>query len=96
MDWECLSVPQISGRVVDNYAVAEGRTLERNLVHPAYIALGVLVYFILFFREKRANTGGWFDRGEITGTGSGVKCTGYRLPGTGNRNCNETIYLTTN
>ena len=44
---------QISGRVVDNYAVAEGHNWKGIWFIPAYIALGVLVYFILFFREKR-------------------------------------------
>ncbi len=44
---------QISGRVVDNYALAEGHNWKGIWFIPAYIALGVLVYFLLFFREKR-------------------------------------------
>jgi len=44
---------QISGRVVDKYALAEGHNWKDVWFVPAYIALGVLVYFILFFREKR-------------------------------------------
>jgi hypothetical protein len=44
---------QISGRVVDNYALAEGHNWKGVWFIPAYIALGVLIYFILFFREKR-------------------------------------------
>ena len=44
---------QISGRVVDKYASAEGHNWKGVWFVPAYIALGVLIYFILFFREKR-------------------------------------------
>ena len=44
---------QISGRVVDNYALPEGHNWKGIWFVPAYIALGVLIYFILFFREKR-------------------------------------------
>ena len=44
---------QISGRVVDKYALAEGHNWKNIWFVPAYIALGVLIYFILFFREKR-------------------------------------------
>ena len=44
---------QISGRVVDNYASAEGHNWKGIWFVPAYIAFGVLIYFILFFREKR-------------------------------------------
>jgi len=43
----------ISGRVVDKYALAEGHNWKDIWFVPAYIALGVLLYFILFFREKR-------------------------------------------
>jgi len=39
--------------VVDNYALAEGHNWKGIWFIPAYIALGVLVYFLLFFREKR-------------------------------------------
>jgi hypothetical protein len=44
---------QISGRAVDHYALAEGHNWKGVWFIPAYIALGVLIYFILFFREKR-------------------------------------------
>jgi nucleoside transporter len=43
----------ISGKVVDSYVVAEGHNWKGIWFVPAYIALGVLLYFILFFREKR-------------------------------------------
>jgi nucleoside transporter len=43
----------ISGKVVDKYAIAEGHNWKDIWFVPAYIALGVLLYFILFFREKR-------------------------------------------
>ena len=42
-----------SGFVVDNYKLREGHDWLKIWFVPAYIALGVLVYFILFFREKR-------------------------------------------
>jgi nucleoside transporter len=44
---------QISGRVVDHYASPEGHNWKGVWFIPAYIALGVLVYFLLFFSEKR-------------------------------------------
>jgi len=44
---------QISGRVVDHYALPQGHNWKGVWFIPAYIALGVLVYFVLFFREKR-------------------------------------------
>jgi nucleoside transporter len=44
---------QISGRAVDHYALTEGHNWKGVWFIPAYIALGVLVYFIIFFREKR-------------------------------------------
>jgi len=44
---------QISGRVVDKYALPEGHNWKDVWFVPAYIALGVLIYFMLFFREKR-------------------------------------------
>jgi nucleoside transporter len=43
----------ISGKVVDKYALAVGHNWRGIWYVPAYIALGVLLYFILFFREKR-------------------------------------------
>ena len=43
-----------SGFVVDNYKIGEGHNWMKIWFVPAYIALGVLIYFILFFREKRA------------------------------------------
>jgi nucleoside transporter len=44
----------ISGKVVDNYVVSpEGHNWKSIWFVPAYIALGVLIYFILFFKEKR-------------------------------------------
>jgi nucleoside transporter len=45
-----------SGFVVDNYKLAEGHNWMKIWFVPAYIALGVLIYFILFFREKRTAT----------------------------------------
>lgn len=43
----------ISGKVVDKYVIANGHNWKGIWFVPAYIALGVLLYFILFFREKR-------------------------------------------
>jgi len=44
----------ISGKVVGNYAVSpEGHDWKSIWFVPAYIALGVLLYFILFFKERR-------------------------------------------
>lgn len=44
----------ISGKVVDNYVVtSESHNWKSIWFVPAYIALGVLIYFILFFKEKR-------------------------------------------
>jgi nucleoside transporter len=43
----------ISGKVVDKYIVSEGHNWKGIWFVPAYIALAVLLYFILFFREKR-------------------------------------------
>jgi len=42
-----------SGIIVDKYKLAEGHNWNGIWLVPAYIAIGVLVYFILFFREKR-------------------------------------------
>jgi nucleoside transporter len=44
----------ISGFVVDNYVTTTGHNWTKIWFVPAYIALGVLIYFILFFREKRS------------------------------------------
>jgi nucleoside transporter len=43
----------ISGKVVDKYVIPGGHNWKGIWFVPAYIALAVLVYFILFFREKR-------------------------------------------
>jgi nucleoside transporter len=43
-----------SGFVVDNYAFPNGHNWTKIWIVPAYIALGVLVYFILFFKEKKS------------------------------------------
>jgi len=44
----------ISGKVVDKYVMSpEGHDWKNIWFVPAYIALGVLLYFILFFKEKR-------------------------------------------
>jgi nucleoside transporter len=43
-----------SGFVVDNYKTPEGHDWMKIWFVPAYIALGVLIYFILFFREKKS------------------------------------------
>jgi nucleoside transporter len=43
-----------SGFVVDRYKTDAGHDWMKIWFVPAYIALGVLLYFILFFREKRA------------------------------------------
>ena len=43
-----------SGFVVDNYKSTTGHDWTKIWFVPAYIALGVLIYFILFFREKKS------------------------------------------
>jgi nucleoside transporter len=43
-----------SGFVVDNYKTPAGHDWTKIWFVPAYIALAVVVYFILFFREKRS------------------------------------------
>ncbi|HZK63472.1 MAG TPA: nucleoside permease [Puia sp.] len=45
-----------SGFVVENYKIETGHNWLRIWFVPAYIALGVLICFILFFREKRAGS----------------------------------------
>lgn len=42
-----------SGVITDEYTVGKTHLWQQIWMVPAYIALGVLVYFILFFREKR-------------------------------------------
>jgi MFS family permease len=44
-----------SGFVVDRYVTPSGHNWTNIWFWPAGIALGVLIYFILFFREKRAS-----------------------------------------
>ena len=43
----------ISGKVVDNYIIPGGHNWKGIWFVPAFIALAVLLYFILFFKEKR-------------------------------------------
>jgi nucleoside transporter len=43
----------VSGFVVDNYKVGEGHDWLKIWMVPALIAVAVLIYFILFFREKK-------------------------------------------
>ena len=42
-----------SGYIVDDYAVGKAHNWTGIWLVPAYIAAAVLIYFILFFREKR-------------------------------------------
>jgi nucleoside transporter len=42
-----------SGFVVDDYKTSVGHDWTKIWFVPAYIAMGVVVYFILFFREKK-------------------------------------------
>jgi nucleoside transporter len=42
-----------SGWIVDKYKVGEGHQWTNIWMVPAYIALGVLIYFILFFKESK-------------------------------------------
>ncbi|MDO6434495.1 nucleoside permease [Flavitalea sp. BT771] len=42
-----------SGYIVDGYAAGTGHDWKDIWLVPAYIAAGVLIYFILFFREKK-------------------------------------------
>lgn len=48
---------RVSGFVVDHYKIENGHDWLRIWFVPAYIALGVLIYFILFFRERNAKAG---------------------------------------
>ena len=43
----------VSGSVVGSYKLGDGHDWKGIWFVPAYIALGVLIYFILFFKEKR-------------------------------------------
>lgn len=46
-----------SGWIVDKYATGDGGHNWTDIwMVPAYIALGVLIYFILFFKEKNSTT----------------------------------------
>jgi len=45
-----------SGYIVDGYATGAGHDWKNIWLVPAYIAVGVLIYFILFFREKKQLT----------------------------------------
>ncbi len=42
-----------SGYIVDQYKTGETHDWQKIWFVPAYIALGVLIYFILFFKEKK-------------------------------------------
>lgn len=42
-----------SGFIVDSYKTANGHDWKGIWMVPAYIAIAVLIYFILFFKEKR-------------------------------------------
>jgi nucleoside transporter len=42
-----------SGIVVDHYKIGDGNDWTKIWMVPAYIAIGVLLYFILLFKEKR-------------------------------------------
>jgi nucleoside transporter len=44
---------RFSGVIVDKYKLPEGHDWHSIWLIPAYISIGVLIYFILFFREKR-------------------------------------------
>jgi nucleoside transporter len=44
---------RVSGFFVDYYKTGEAHNWEKIWLVPAYIAVGVLFYFILFFKEKR-------------------------------------------
>jgi nucleoside transporter len=45
-----------SGSIVDKYKVGDGHDWLKIWSVPAYIAIAVLIYFILFFREKKEIT----------------------------------------
>src|SRR3712207_5919908 len=42
-----------SGFIVDNYKTAAGHDWKGIWFVPAYIAIGVLIYFLLFFKERK-------------------------------------------
>jgi len=48
---------KFSGFVVDNYKLENGHNWTKIWFVPAYIALGALIYFILFFKEKNVKAG---------------------------------------
>lgn len=43
----------VSGLIVDKYKTGDAHNWKNIWFVPAFIALGVLVYFIIFFKEKR-------------------------------------------
>ena len=43
----------VSGFVVDRYKLSEGHDWTSIWMIPAYIAIAVFLYFLLFFKEKR-------------------------------------------
>jgi len=43
----------VSGFVVDNYKTGDTHNWLKIWMVPAYIAVGVLIYFLLFFKEKK-------------------------------------------
>ena len=43
----------VSGLVVDRYKTSTGHDWMKIWFVPAYIAVAVLIYFILFFKEKK-------------------------------------------
>jgi nucleoside transporter len=47
-----------SGFIADKYKTSDGHDWQSVWLVPAYIAIGVLIYFILFFKEKRQITPG--------------------------------------
>lgn len=46
----------VSGFVVDYYKVGQGHSWTSIWMVPAYIAAGVFIYFLLFFKEKKTLT----------------------------------------
>jgi nucleoside transporter len=47
----------IAGFTADNFKTGEIHNWQSIWMVPAYIAIGVLVYFILFFKEKKTSSG---------------------------------------
>ena len=56
MDWECLSEPGSPVLWWIIIQLAEGHNWTRIWFVPAYIALGVLIYFILFFEKRKSGS----------------------------------------